>query len=76
MEIMNEIRCGAVIPGRMIRAMRKDGRIFVGEIVKTAAYLSTDKVKNPGDTMVVVKTGNAHKSVYLGDLSDWYVSVN
>lgn len=72
----NEMRCGAVIPGRMIRAMRNDGRIFVGEIVKTAAYLATDKVKRPGDTLVVVKTGDVHKSIYLGDLTDWYVTVN
>ena len=76
MNSQNEMRCGAVFPGRMIRAMRNDGRVFVGEIVKTAAYLPTDKVKRPGDTLVVVKTGDAHKSLYLGDLTDWYVTVN
>lgn len=76
MNSQNEMRCGAVFPGRMIRAMRNDGRIFVGEIVKTAAYLATDKVKRPGDTLVVVKTGDSHKSIYLGDLTDWYVTVN
>jgi hypothetical protein len=76
MTTTNEIRCGAVFPGRMIRAMRQDGRIFVGEIVKTAAYLATDKVKRPGDTLVTVKTGDVHKSIYLGDLTDWYVTIN
>jgi len=69
-----EMRNGAVFPGRSIRAMRNDGRIFVGKIVKVAAYLTTDKVKRPGDTMVVVQNGNNHRSIYLGDLTDWYVS--
>jgi hypothetical protein len=69
-----EMRNGAVFVGRSIRAMRNDGRLFVGKIVKVAAYLATDKVKRPGDTMVVVQTGNDHRSIYLGDLSDWYVS--
>jgi hypothetical protein len=70
----SETKFGSVIVGRGFRAMRNDGRLFQGEIVKVAAYLATDKVKRPGDTMVIVKDGNEHRSLYLGDCQDWYVS--
>lgn len=67
---------GPVFQGCYITATRNDGRVFTGRVEKVAAYLATDKVKRPGDTLVIVKEeSGSHRSFYLGDLSGWLVAM-
>jgi hypothetical protein len=66
---------GTVRPGCTISASRLDGRSFTGTVVRVAAYLATDKVKRPGDTLVTIqREDGSHRSFYLGDLSGWLVA--
>lgn len=67
---------GPVFQGCYITATRNDGRVFTGKVAKVAAYLATDKVKRPGDTLVTVQNEDgSHRSFYLGDLSGWLVAL-
>jgi len=67
---------GPVFQGCYITATRNDGRVFTGKVEKVASYLSTDKVKRPGDTLVIVREENgSHRSFYLGDLTGWLVAL-
>ena len=66
---------GSVTTGCYITATRNDGRDFTGKVVRVAAYLATDKVKRPGDTLVTIQNeDSSHRSFYLGDLSQWLVT--
>lgn len=67
---------GPVFQGCYITATRNDGRVFTGKVEKVTAYLSTDKVRRPGDTLVIVRNENgSHRSFYLGDLTGWLVAL-
>jgi hypothetical protein len=48
--------------------LRKDGRVFCGEIVKV-----TESVKG---TFVVVKDGTSHKSFYVHDLNGYDMTLS
>ena len=67
---------GPIFQGCYVTATRKDGRTFTGKVVKIASYTKNDKVKNPGDTLVVVQgEGDSHRSFYMNDLSGWMVAM-
>lgn len=55
-----------IAPGMYFDGTRNDGRSFKGQIEKVS-YL-------PKGTMIVVKTDNGYKSLYLTDLADYKLS--